>query len=107
MRLNVRQPKADFRRDDRFQINYYATGEHRRLGTVVLKIVDISSTGAMVDGKAGIERGDRIRLRLPAAVDVEALCLWTWHQHAGLQFDHIINFSKLASIIDAVRATRL
>ena len=104
---NVRQAKADLRRDDRFQVNYYATGEHRRLGKLILKIVDLSSTGVMVVGKAGIERGDKILFRLPTATDVEALCLWTWHQQAGLQFDQPISSSELTSNIDVMRAVRM
>ena len=104
---NVRQAKADFRRDNRFQVNYYATGEHRRLGKLILKIVDLSSTGVMIDGKAGIDRGDRILLRLPAATDVETLCLWTWYQKAGLQFDQPISSSELTSNIDVMRAVRM
>lgn len=104
MWLNVRQAEAGFRRDNRFQVNYYATGEHGRLGSLVLKIVDLSSTGAMIDGKAGIERGDKIFLRLTAATEVGALCIWTWHQHAGLQFDQAISFSELTSAIDKMRS---
>ena len=100
MLQHVRHSKTDFRRDDRFQVNYYATGEHGRLGQLILKIVDLSSTGVMIDGKAGIERGDKILLRLSDATNVEALCIWTWHQHAGLQFDQAISSSELMSAID-------
>ena len=98
---NVRYSKTDFRRDDRFQVNYYAAGEHGRLGKLILKIVDLSSTGVMIDGKAGIERGDKILLRLSDATNVEALCIWTWHQHAGLQFDQAISSSELMSTMEA------
>ena len=102
MLQHVQHSKTDFRRDDRFQVNYYATGEHGRLGQLILKIVDLSSTGVMIDGKAGIERGDKILLRLSDATIVEALCIWTWHQHAGLQFDQAINSSELLSALDAI-----
>ena len=101
MLQHARHSKTDFRRDDRFQVNFYAAGEHGRLGRLILKIVDLSSTGVMVDGKAGIERGDKIFLRLADATNVEALCIWTWHQHAGLQFDQAIGSSELMSTIDA------
>lgn len=104
MWLKVRQAEADFRRDNRFQVKYYAAGEHRRLGSLVLKIVDLSSTGAMINGKAGIERGDKVFLRLAAATEVGALCIWTWHQHAGLQFDQAISSLELTSAIDKMRA---
>lgn len=105
MRSEVRPAKQDFRHDARYQVNYYATGEHKNLGTLVLKIVNVSSTGAMVDGKAGIERGDIILLRLPAARDTKALCLWTWHQQAGLEFAQPIIFPDLASTINAMSAS--
>lgn len=53
----VRQKEADFRCDARYPINYHVTGEHKHLGTIILKISNLSSTGTLVDGKAGIERG--------------------------------------------------
>ncbi|MFN3619569.1 PilZ domain-containing protein [Sphingorhabdus sp.] len=99
---NVRQAKADFRRDDRFPVNYYAAGDHGRLGRLVVKIVDLSSTGVMIDGKAGIERGDKILLHLSDAIKVEALCIWTWHQHAGLQFDQAMSSSDLISTMQTI-----
>ena len=102
MLQHVRHSKTDFRRDDRFQVNYYVAGEHGRLGRLILKIVDLSSTGVMIDGRAGIERGDKILLHLSDATNVEALCIWTWHQHAGLQFDQAISSSELMSALDAI-----
>lgn len=99
--------KTEFRHDVRFQINYYATAEHRLLGKLILRVVNLSSTGAMVDGRAGIERGDRVFLSLPASGDFEALCLWTWHQYAGLQFDQQIGMTELATAIDVMRVIRL
>jgi hypothetical protein len=107
MRGGAQKLESEFRRDDRFQTSYYATGEHSHLGQLMLKIVNLSSTGAMVDGKAGLERGDRIILRLPAGKHVDALCLWTWHQQAGLQFDQPLSFADLTSTIGAVRAVRI
>ena len=102
MLRDARHSKTDFRRDDRFQVNYYAAGEHGRLGSLILKILDLSSAGVMIDGKAGIERGDKILLRLSDATNVEALCIWTWHQHAGLQFDQAISSPELMSTMDAI-----
>ena len=107
MLRDARHSQTDFRRDDRFQVNFYATGEHGRLGRLILKIVDLSSTGVMIDGKAGIERGDKILLRLSDATNVETLCLWTWYQKAGLQFDQPISSSELTSNIDVMRAVRM
>lgn len=107
MLQHVLHSKTDFRRDDRFQVIYYATGEHGRLGRLILKIVDLSSTGVMIDGKAGIERGDKILLRLSDATNVEALCIWTWHQHAGLQFDQAITSSELMSALDAIISDKM
>lgn len=107
LQQHVQHSKTDFRRDDRFQVNYYAAGEHGRLGRLILKIVDLSSTGVMIDGKAGIERGDKILLRLSDATNVEALCIWTWHQHAGLQFDQAISSSELMSALDAIISDKM
>lgn len=107
MGFGAQKVESEFRRDDRFQTNYYATGEHSHLGQLVLKVVNLSSTGAMVDGKAGVERGDKIILRLPAGKDVDALCLWTWHQQAGLQFDKPISFADLASTVGIMKAIRI
>ena len=104
MLSNVRQEDAEVQRDTRFPVSYCATGEHRNLGKIVLQIEDISATGILVSAKAGIERGDTVLLRLPSAEDVGVLCLWTWHQLAGLQFDRPINPPTLKSIVDAMRA---
>ncbi len=102
---NAGKADAEFRRDDRFQVDYATTAEHRVLGSLTLRIVDVSSTGAMIDGTAGIARGDKIRLHLPPAINVEALCIWTWHQHAGLQFDQSITISQLAQTFDVMKTS--
>ena len=104
MGSNVRHEDAEVRRVTRFEVSYFATGEHKNLGKIVLPVVNISATGIMVNGKAGLERGDIVLLRLPSAEDVRALCLWTWHQLAGLQFDRPLHPSTLTSIVDAMRA---
>jgi len=105
MRRTVLQDE-EFRHDVRLQINNYTAAEHRLLGNLILRIVNLSSTGAMVEGKAGIERGDRVLLRLPGTRGVEALCLWTWYQQAGLQFDQPIRLADFATTIDVMRAVK-
>lgn len=97
----------EFRHDARFQIDNYAAAEHPLLGHLILRIVNLSSTGAMVDGKAGIERGDRLILRLPGTKGVEALCLWTRHQLAGLQFDQPIRLTDFATTVDVMNSHRI
>ena len=103
MLSNARQQDLEVRHNTRFQVSYCVTGKHRHLGDLTLQIVNISATGIMVDGKAGIERGDTVLLHLPSEKDVEVLCIWTWHQLAGLQFDRPVNIQTLTAIVDAMR----
>jgi hypothetical protein len=44
----------------------------------------------MIMSRGGIERGDRIVISLPTGGRVEALCIWTFYQRAGLQFERPI-----------------
>ena len=107
MSVATQQTETDFRCEIRCPVDCYVTGDHRHLGRLILKISNLSTTGAMVDGRAGIERGDIVLLRLTGTRDVEALCLWTWHQQAGLQFTQPISFSELLSIIGAMNLLKV
>lgn len=97
-----RQLESDFRRDNRFDTSFCVTAEHRVLGKLTLKVVNLSLTGLLIDGRSGIGRGDKIMMVLPGAREVEALCLWTCHQEAGLHFDHAMNFVELMTVIKSI-----
>lgn len=101
---NVRREDPEFRHDTRFSVDYYAAGKHRHAGEIVLHVVDISCAGVKVDEKAGVERGDRLALCLPSGKEVEVICLWTWHQKAGLLFDRPLSGSELLSTVEAMKA---
>lgn len=104
MSLDAQRIAPDFRMDTRFRVNFRVTGQHRHLDTIFMHVVDISSTGLMVDERAGVERGDSITIRLPNVKVVEALCIWTWHQIAGLQFDEPLNSCELAVAFNGKKA---
>jgi hypothetical protein len=73
-------------------------GEHRRLGDVLLNIVNISTTGFMVRDNLDLGRGERVTIRLPHVGRIEAFLVWNDGGRAGFQFERIIrqdDFSKM------------
>ena len=56
---------TDLRRSTRHPVHLPVIGEHRRLGDVMLNIVNISTTGFMVRDTLDLGRGERVTIRLP------------------------------------------
>ena len=81
---------TELRQGSRFPVLHAAACEHRLLGDIVLPLRNLSRVGFMVEARSGVERGDRLMIRLPAAVRLEAFCIWTSHQRAGFQFERPI-----------------
>ena len=77
--------------------------EHRRLGDVNLHVANISAHGFMVDNAEGLQRGDRVIIRLPKVGRLEAYVIWTRDQRAGFQFERIIRFDDFMSVIDTLQ----
>lgn len=104
MGVYIEQANFNLRRDTRVPVAFFVTAEHRHLGNLLLKVVDLSLTGVMVEGRSGLETGDQMILRLPFTNGVKILCLWTVHQRAGLQFDQRLGIREFTSIVNAMRS---
>ncbi len=94
---------TDLRRAARHPVDQQVIGEHRRLGDVHLHIVNISAHGFMVDGDLGMDRGERVTIRLPEIGRIEAHLIWATDGRAGFQFERILRFDDFMRMIDAVQ----
>ena len=98
---------TDLRQGARFPVSYSATCEHRELGDILLRASNVSKTGFLVEARSGVNRGDRLMVSLPAAVRLEAFCIWTSHQRAGFQFERPIWADDFARMMDALIGAKL
>jgi len=89
----------DMRRSTRHPVDYPVIGEHRDRGDMKLHISNISAHGFMVDGPPGLDRGDRLIIRLPQIGRIEAYCIWTTGDRAGFQFERIIRLDAFVGMI--------
>ena len=89
----------DMRRSTRHPVDYPVIGEHRDRGDMKLHISNISAHGFMVDGPPGLDRGDRLIIRLPQIGRIEAYCIWTTGDRAGFQFERIIRLDDFMTMI--------
>jgi PilZ domain len=94
---------TDLRRATRHPVEYPVIGEHRRLGDVKMRIVNISAHGFMVEGPTGLSRGERVIIRLPVIGRIEAHMIWGTEDRSGFQFERIIRFEDYVSLIDQLQ----
>lgn len=94
---------TDLRRAARHPVDHKVIGEHRRLGDVHLHIVNISAHGFMVEGDLGMQRGERVTIRLPEIGRIEAHLIWGSEGRAGFQFERIIRLDDFMRMIDAIQ----
>ncbi len=94
---------TDLRRAARHPVDLKVIGEHHRLGAVHMHIVNISAHGFMVEGDLGLERGERVTIRLPEVGRIEAHLIWTTEGRAGFQFERIIRLDDFMRLIDKIQ----
>ena len=94
---------TDMRRAARHPVDFPVIVEHRALGDVSLHVCNISAHGFMVDDAAGLNRGDRVIIRLPVVGRLEAYVIWTRDTRAGFQFERIIRLDDFIAIIDTLQ----
>jgi hypothetical protein len=94
---------TDMRRAARHPVDYSVIGEHRQLGDVCLHIVNISAQGFMVQGDMGLDRGERIVMRLPVIGRIEAHLIWAHEERAGFQFERIIRIDDFLKLVDTLQ----
>ena len=99
---------TDLRRSTRHPVHLPVIGEHRRLGDVMLNIVNISTTGFMVRDTLELGRGERVTIRLPQIGQIEAFLVWADESRAGFQFERIIRQDDFTKMIKQLQPnTRL
>lgn len=91
---------TDMRRAARHPVDYPVIVEHLEHGDLKLHVSNLSAHGFMVDDAYHLARGDRIIIRLPVVVRIEAYLIWTRDNRAGFQFERIIRLDDFLSIID-------
>ncbi|GGB97910.1 hypothetical protein GCM10011494_15470 [Novosphingobium endophyticum] len=94
---------TDKRRAARHPVDYAVIGEHRQFGDVHLHIVNISAQGFMTEGELGLERGERLVMRLPVIGRIEAHLIWSHEGRAGFQFERIIRIDDFLKLIDTLQ----
>lgn len=94
---------TDLRRASRHPVDHPVIGEHRQMGDVHMRIVNISAHGFMIQGDCGMERGERVVIRLPVVGRIEAHLIWQAEERAGFQFERIIRLEDFMQLIDTLQ----
>ena len=92
---------TDKRRAARHPVDYSVIAEHRQLGDLPLH--NVSAQGFMVDGDLGLERGERVVMRLPVVGRIEAHLIWSHEGRAGFQFERIIRVDDFLKLVDTLQ----
>lgn len=103
MSVGAQLSVTDLRRASRHPVDHPVIGEHRRLGDVHLQVVNISAHGFMVQGETGMERGERVVIRLPVIGRIEAHMIWSADGRAGFQFERIVRLEDFLKLIDTLQ----
>ena len=94
---------TDQRRSTRHPVDLPLIGEHRRLGDIMLNLINVSTTGFMVRGTLDLDRGERLTIRLPHIGRIEAFLVWTDPVRSGFQFERIVRMDDFARMIKALQ----
>jgi len=94
---------TDLRRAARHPVDHRVIGEHRVLGDVLMRVVNISANGFMVQGELAMGRGERVTIRLPAIGRIEAFVIWNDNGRAGFQFERILRLEDFMKLIDELQ----
>ena len=94
---------TELRRAARHPVDHPVIGEHRRLGDIQLRVVNLSAHGFMVSNDPAIGRGERVTIRLPEVGLIEAFLVWNTGERAGFQFERIIRQDLFLKMIAALQ----
>ncbi len=94
---------TDQRLSNRHPVDLPLIGEHRRLGDMLLHVINLSTTGFMVRGEVALERGERITIRLNHIGRIEAFLVWGDANRAGFQFERILRNDDFLMMIKALQ----
>jgi len=94
---------TEMRRAARHPVDYPVIAEHRRLGDIHLRIVNISAHGFMSQGDMVLSRGERLIIRLPVIGRIEAHVIWAAEGRVGFQFERILRLDDFMAMIDTLQ----
>lgn len=94
---------TEMRRAARHPVDHTVTAEHRSQGDMPLNIVNISAQGFMAKDILGLDRGERLVMRLPVVGRIEAHLIWAHEGRAGFQFERIIRIDDLLGLVDVLQ----
>lgn len=94
---------TELRQSARHPVDFKVIGEHRQIGDVHLRIVNISANGFMAKGVLDLNRGERITVRLPGVGRIEAHMIWLRDDRSGFQFERIVRGDEFAKLIDMLQ----
>jgi hypothetical protein len=94
---------TDQRLATRHPVDLPLIGEHRKLGDVMLHVINLSTTGFMVRGEVPLERGERITIRLQHIGRIEAFIVWSDANRAGFQFERILRNDDFLMMIKTLQ----
>ena len=94
---------TDMRRAARHPVDFPVIVEHHKHGDMNMHVANISAHGFMVDDSKGLQRGDRVIIRLPVVGRIEAYVIWQREERAGFQFERIIRLDDFMAIIDTLQ----
>lgn len=94
---------TDLRRATRHPVDHRVIAEHRRLGDIHMHVVNLSAHGFMVEGPTGLDRGERVIVRLPVIGRIEAHQIWTTEDKSGFQFERIIRLDDFMKVIEVLQ----
>lgn len=103
MAVGAQLSVTDLRRAARHPVDFPVIAEHHDRGDVRMRISNLSAHGFMIDNSDGLERGDRVIVRLPVVGRIEAYVIWTREERAGFQFERIIRLDDFVAIIDTLQ----
>ena len=94
---------TDMRRSIRHPVDFAVIGEHRQIGDVHFRIINLSPTGFMATGDHGLGRGERLTVRLPTVGRIEAHLIWQRDERSGFQFERIIRGDEFTKLVDTLQ----
>ncbi|WP_353226871.1 PilZ domain-containing protein [Novosphingobium sp.] len=94
---------TNHRSSARHPVELAIIGEHRRLGDIMLNLINVSTTGFMVRGVLDLGRGERVTIRLPQIGRIEAFLVWNDPDRAGFQFERIVRADDFPKMIKALQ----
>jgi len=88
----------------RHRVDHVVRAEHLNRGCEIeVRLRNLSANGVLIDPAPGLQRGDRIILRLPALGRIEAYCIWTVDTRAGCQFERVLRPAEFDAVLAGIR----